>query len=81
MMIRTQVYLPKQLYQEVDLVAKEEKKPKAQVIREAIEKDMGKKRGNASKFLLEIAAMAKKNKWKGPKDLSKNIDKYLYEEA
>lgn len=80
-MIRAQIYLPKQLYQEVDWVARKENKPKAQVIREAIEKDMGKKRGNAGKFLLGIAAMARKNKWKGPKDLSKNIDKYLYEEA
>lgn len=80
-MIRTQIYLPKELYQEVDWVAKKERKPKAQVIREAIEKDMDKKRGNAGSTLLEIAAMAKKYKWKGPKDLSKNIDKYLYEET
>ncbi len=80
-MIRTQIYLPKELYQEIGLVAIKEKKPKAQVIREVLEKDLKKKRGNAGEFLLEIAAMAKKNKWKGPKDLSKNIDKYLYEEA
>ena len=80
-MIRTQIYLPKELYQEIGLVAIKENKPKAQVIREVLEKDLKKKRGNAGEFLLEIAAMAKKNKWKGPKDLSKNIDKYLYEEA
>lgn len=79
-MIRTQIYLPKQLYQEVDWVAKKERKPKAQVIREAIEKDMGKKRGNAGDALLKLAAMAKKYKWKGPKDLSTNHDKYLYED-
>jgi len=80
-MIRTQIYLPKQLYQVIDLVAKKEKKPKAEVIREALEKDMDKRHGNAGSTLLEIAAMAKKYKWKGPKDLSKNIDKYIYEEA
>lgn len=79
-MIRTQIYLPKELYQEVDWVAKKEKKPKAQVIREAIEKDVGKKRGNAGDTLLKLAAMAKKYKWKGPKDLSTNHDKYLYED-
>lgn len=80
-MIRTQVYLPKQLYQTIDLVAKKERKPKAQVIREVLESGIEKKQKNAGEVLLEIAAMAKKNKWKGPKDLSINIDKYLYEEA
>lgn len=80
-MIRTQVYLPKQLYQTIDLVAKKERKAKAQVIREALEEGVRKKQANAGKVLLEIAAMAKKYKWRGPKDLSTNHDKYLYEEA
>lgn len=79
-MIRTQVYLPKQLYQSIDLVAKRERKAKAQVIREVLEKGIEQKRGNAGKVLLEVTAMAKKHGWKGPKDLSTNIDKYLYEE-
>ena len=79
-MIRTQIYLPEQLYQEVDLVAKKEKKAKAQVIREAIEEGVKRKKGNAGKLLVEIAAMAKKHKWKGPRDLSSHHDKYLYEE-
>lgn len=80
-MIRTQIYLPKELYQAIYLVSKKEKKPKAQVIREVLEKDMSKKQENVGSTLLEIAAMAKKYKWKGPRDLSKNIDKYLYEET
>lgn len=80
-MIRTQVYLPKQLYQTIDLVAKREKKPKAQVIRDVLEEGIKKKQGNAGDALLKIAAMAKKYNWRGPKDLSRNIDKYLYEDA
>ncbi|OGD91179.1 hypothetical protein A3D07_04575 [Candidatus Curtissbacteria bacterium RIFCSPHIGHO2_02_FULL_42_15] len=82
-MIRTQVYLPKDLYRNIDLIAKREKKPKAQVIRDTLEEGLKKKRTskNAGHVLLEIAAMAKKYKWKGPKDLSTNHDKYLYEEA
>ncbi|MDP2638412.1 MAG: ribbon-helix-helix domain-containing protein [Candidatus Levybacteria bacterium] len=80
-MIRTQIYLPKELYQEIDLVAKKENKPKAEIIREAVEEALEKKRGNAGDVLLKLAKMAKKYNWKGPKDLSKNIDKYLYEEA
>lgn len=79
-MIRTQVYLPKSLYQHIDLVAKKEKKAKAQVIREVLEDGVKRKQNNSGRVLLEIATMAKKYKWKGPKDLSRNIDKYLYEE-
>ena len=79
-MIRTQVYLPKPLYQNIDLVAKKEKKTKAAVIRELLDEGVSKKRGNAGKVLLEVAALAKKYKWKGPRDLSTNHDKYLYEE-
>lgn len=81
-MIRTQVYLPKDLYQNIDLVAKREKRAKAQVIREALEKGLGvsKREQNTGTVLLEIAAMAKKYNWKGPRDLSRNHDKYLYEE-
>lgn len=80
-MIRTQIYLPEDLYREIGWLAKKEKKAKAQVIREALEKEIEKKQGNAGETLLKLAAMAKKYKWKGPKDLSVNHDKYLYEEA
>lgn len=80
-MIRTQIYLPKQLYQIIDLVAKREKKPKAQVIRDVLEEGIVKKQGNAGEALLEIARLGRKLKLKGPRDLSKNIDKYLYEDA
>ena len=44
-MIRTQVYLPKDLYQHIDLVAKREKKAKAQVIREVLDEGIKKKHG------------------------------------
>lgn len=79
-MIRTQIYLPRQLYQTIDFVAKRERKPKAQVIREFLEEGLKKKEGNAGKALLELAALGKKLNLKGPKDLSTNHDKYLYEE-
>lgn len=80
-MIRTQVYLPKQLYQTIDLVAKRENKPKAQVIRDVLEEGIENKQGNVGEALLSLAALGKKLKLKGPSDLSKNIDKYLYEDA
>ncbi|MBI2103616.1 hypothetical protein HYT59_01280 [Candidatus Woesebacteria bacterium] len=81
-MIRTQVYLTDDLYQEVRFAAKRENKKPAQVIREALKKGLKKKVGrNAGGTFLEIAAMAKKYNWRGPKDLSINHDKYLYEEG
>lgn len=73
--------MPEDLYREIGWLAKKEKKAKAQVIREALEKEIEEKQGNAGETLLKLAAMAKKYKWKGPKDLSVNHDKYLYEEA
>ena len=80
-MIRTQVYLPKDLYQEIRITAQQEKKARAQVIREALKKGLRKKKAKtAGEALLEIAEMAKKYNWKGPKDLSINHDKYLYED-
>ncbi len=83
-MIRTQVYLPKALYQQVDLVAKREKKAKAQVIRETLEEGLDKKQEaqeTVGEALLRLAALGKKLKLRGPRDLSTNHDKYLYEEA
>lgn len=81
-MIRTQMYLPKELYQSVSLVAKREKKTKAEVIRKALEEGLKKtsRTKNAGDVLLEIARVAEKLNAKGPKDLSQNIDKYLYGE-
>ena len=77
-MIRTQVYLTKQLYQEIDIVAKQEKKPAAQVVRELLEQglQMKKKQDSIGKALLELA----KINAHGPKDLSERIDDYLYKE-
>lgn len=78
-MIRTQIYLPKDLYQEVNLMAEKENKSKASIIREALEEKLTRKKATTGKTLLEIAQIAKEKQWKGPKDLSTNLDKYLYE--
>lgn len=75
-MIRTQVYLPEELYQNIKLLAKKEKKSAAQVVRQALERDLASEKGETvGKALLRLS----KIKAKGPKDLSENIDKYLYE--
>lgn len=76
-MIRTQIYLPKDLYHNIDITAKRERKAKAAVIREVLEEGFAQKQGNAGKALLRLAKMAVKG---GPPDLSANIDRYLYED-
>lgn len=82
-MIRTQVYLPKTLYQEVELVARREKKARAQVIRDMLEEGLTNKKpketiGQALGKLIEIGK--KYTPKNAPTDLSVNHDKYLYEE-
>lgn len=80
-MIRTQIYLPKDLYQEIAFKAKRESKPKAVVIREALKNGLkGKKEQTVGKALLELAELGKKLNARGPTDLSTNHDKYLYED-
>ncbi len=77
MMIRTQVYLPRELYQEVKLVAEKESKKSAQVVRELLHEGLirRKKKGTIGESLLDLASVAVKG---GPPDLSTNHDKYLY---
>lgn len=77
-MIRTQVFLPEQTYRLIRLQALREKKPAAQVIRDALEIGMEQKtqQKTGKNIWTELAAL----NIKGPRDLSKNIDKYLYEE-
>jgi len=80
-MIRTQVYLPKMLYSQVSLIAKREKKAKAQVIRESLKRGLkGTKTETVGEALLKLAELGKKLNLRGPKDLSTNHDKYLYED-
>lgn len=78
-MIRTQIYLPKDLYQEVKLVAKKESKKSAQMVRELLSEGLIKRRkkGTIGEAFLDLASVAVKG---GPPDLSKNHDKYLYED-
>jgi len=78
-MIRTQVYLSTQLYQEIDIVAKKEKKAAAQVVRELLEEGLSVKKKQNSSIGRGLLALSKVNAY-GPKDLSEKIDDYLYTE-
>lgn len=67
----------------IDLLAKREKKPKAQVIREVLEKGVEKRKGKETigEALEKLITLGKKyTPQNAPTDLSINHDKYLYEE-
>jgi len=78
-MISKHIYLTEELDRQVHFVALSEKKPEAQVIREVLHAGFALKKPsrNGGDALLALAAMAM------PSDdpfLSRNIDKYLYEQ-
>lgn len=79
-MIRTQIYIPEEINNYLLTKAKRTRKTKAQVVREALEKDMEKsyQKTNLGTALLQLSKLKFRS---GDKNFSKNIDKYLYEEA
>lgn len=83
-MLRTNLYLPQELYDEVERIAEQESKSKAETLREVIRKGVNQKkkaRPNKSLEVMEnIINLGKKYKLKGPTDLSEKIDEYLWDE-
>ena len=80
-MISKHIYLTEELDRQVHLVALTEKKPEAQVIRDVLHAGFatlrpGRTGGDA---LLALARFAEESGVKGPPDLSRNIDTYLYD--
>lgn len=76
-MIRTQVYLDEDVYQQIRLQAQLQSQPAASLIRKYLRAGAvkSKKKWNAREALLLLAKHAGKG---GPADLSKNLDDYLY---
>lgn len=73
-MIRTQVYIPNDLYYAVRMVAKRTKKKPAAVLRELLRAGLQKTSVNAGTTLLGISKIG----IKGPRNFSSRIDDYLY---
>lgn len=82
-MIRKQIYLTKELDRQIALTAVSERKPEAAVIREVLHAGFLQKKParTAGEALLGLARLGEELGIKGPPDLSRNIDTYLYEEA
>jgi len=81
-MIRKQVFLTPELAQQIALTAACEHKPQAQVVREVLHAGLVVRQParNGGDVLLALARLGEELGIKGPPDLSRNIDKYLYED-
>lgn len=80
-MLKTYLYIPDELNQQIIRTAKLEKKSKAEIIRRALDAGLDiieKRQVNGAQVLLDLAKMAKKYNVKGPRDLSVNHDYYLW---
>lgn len=77
-MIRTQIYLPQDLYLQAKLLADSQNTTISQLIRQSLIKKITKKTSKNKPRLLD--GFIAKGKGKPPKDLATNIDYYLYVE-
>lgn len=80
-MLKTYLYIPDQLEKQIKQSARAQKKSKAEVMRTALKEGLNvleKQKTGGAEILLKLAEIAKKHKVKGPKDLSKNHDYYLW---
>lgn len=80
-MIRTFIYFEEQLNQEIERLVKSIKKSKATIIREALKEGLASiKRNTMSgvEALFKIAKLGERIDASGPKDLSSNMDTYLW---
>jgi len=72
-MIRTQIYIPETLHERSKMVARSKKQSLANLYRGFIASGL-----KASNRGGDLTALAKLNIKGGPKNLSRDIDKYLY---
>jgi hypothetical protein len=81
--IRKHFLLPLPLDEQIKLVARQDHKSEAEVIRELLESGLQTKHqqaGSVGQALQGLAKLGQELGITGPTDLSQNIDKYLYEE-
>jgi len=76
-MFRTQIYLPEELHSELTSLGKKLNLPMAEVVRKILKNSLKKKETLMGKGndLIKLGKLKIKG---GPKDLSQNLDSYLY---
>ncbi|OGM75348.1 hypothetical protein A2382_04655 [Candidatus Woesebacteria bacterium RIFOXYB1_FULL_38_16] len=80
-MLKTYLYIPEPLEEKIIQVAQSQSKSKAEIMRQALERGIIaiSKHGMVSaQALLQIEEVGKKYRSSGPKDLSANLDLYLW---
>ena len=80
-MQRTHIYLPEEINREIGYMAKQQRKTKAQVVREVLThgiKAMKPIKSSSAEALLKMTKEAKKFTGTGPRDLSINHDHYTW---
>lgn len=77
-MLRTQIYLPEEIYQELVLWARKMDLPMAEVVRKILKTGLKKKEEFLEKGN-DLLALTRLKISGGPKDLSKKFDFYLYQ--
>lgn len=80
-MLKTYLYIPDHLEEQITRTAKQKKSSKAEIMRLALEEGINvlqKKHADGAEALLKLTEIAKKLNIKGPKDASVNHDYYLW---
>ena len=77
-MIRTQIYIPEEIHQATKFLAQKQGKSMAELLRSFITIGVVEERKKKKKQR-SLSSLARLGIKSGPKDLSKNIDKYLYQ--
>ncbi len=82
-MLKTYLYIPDELDKKVTRIIKAKKISKAAFTRDALKEKVERversENYSSADIFLKLAEMGKKYKLKGPKDLSKNHNKYLWD--
>jgi len=76
-MIRTQVYIPEELHLEAKMIAKQGDESLANLFRRLLTRYIAEEKHKAKPK--SLTSLAKLKFTLGPKDLSANMDKYLYQ--
>lgn len=75
-MIRTQIYIPEPIHQAAKILARQKEEYLAELLRRLIIRGLVDEKRKMT--IKSLASLTRLNITGGPKDLSKNLDKYIY---
>ena len=82
-LVQRKFYLPVEMYNRLQLIAKASKQTITQTLREVLAEGFKQSerqkrgKGKGMRMLLDLAKMAEREGWSGPRDLSAKHDKYF----